>query len=129
MKFNDQFSKLASAYFRYRPRYPEELFSYLASLAPSRTRAWDAATGNGQSALALAEHFDEVIATDASADQIANATPHERIDYRVLLSEKTDIESHSVDLITVSQALHWFNLDEFYSEARRVLKSRGVIAT
>lgn len=128
MKFNDQFSKLASSYFHYRPRYPKELFQYLASLAPSRSRAWDAATGNGQSALALVEHFNEVIATDASAQQLANVTRHDRIDYRVALSEKTDIESHSVDLTTVSQALHWFNIDEFYREVRRVLKPQGVIA-
>lgn len=128
MKFNDQFSKLAASYFRYRPRYPKELFDYLASLSPSRERAWDAATGNGQSAIALAEHFNQVIATDASAQQIANATLHERITYRIAPSEKTDIESSSVDLITVSQALHWFNLDEFYREALRVLKPQGVIA-
>jgi SAM-dependent methyltransferase len=128
MKFNDQFSKIADSYLRYRPRYPKELFSYLAALVPSRGRAWDAATGNGQSALALAEHFNEVIATDASAQQISCATRHEKIDYRIAPSEKTDIESRSVDLITVSQALHWFRVDEFYSEVRRVLKPQGVIA-
>ncbi len=128
MKFNDQFSKVAASYSRYRPRYPNELFHYLASLAPARSRAWDAATGNGQSALALVEHFNEVIATDASAQQIANATRHERIDYRIALSENTRIESRSVDLTTVSQALHWFDIDAFYREVRRVLKPRGVIA-
>ncbi len=128
IKFNDQFSKMAAAYLRYRPRYPSELFAWLASLCHSQKRAWDAATGNGQSALSLVEHFTQVVATDASADQIANAKAHERIVYKIAPSEKTDIASHSIDLITVAQALHWFNLDEFYREARRVLKRDGIIA-
>ncbi len=47
--------------------------------------------------------------------------------YRVATAEESGIESGSIDLITVAQALHWFDLDKFYSEVRRVLKSRGVI--
>lgn len=128
MNFKDYFSMQSIDYAKYRPRYPTELFSYLASLATARHRAWDCATGNGQAAVGLAEFFDEVIATDGSESQIKNAMRHARVNYRVATAENSGIESSSIDLLMVAQALHWFDLDKFYAEARRVLKSAGVVA-
>ena len=81
--FKDHFSGHAADYANFRPNYPPELFDYLASISPGRELAWDCATGNGQAAVGLAAHFDEIIATDASAQQIENARPHLRISYRV----------------------------------------------
>src|SRR2546430_10259480 len=127
MKFKDHFSKQASDYAKFRPRYPQKLFEYLGSIAPSRELAWDCATGNGQAAVGLAAVFRRVIATDASTKQIASAERHERIEYHVAPAERTDIEAAAVDLTMVAQALHWFDLDEFYAEARRVLKPNGVL--
>ena len=106
--------------------YPQKLFDYLGSIAPSRQLAWDCGTGNGQAAVGLASVFDRVIATDASEKQIANAQSHESVDYRVAPAENSGIESATIDLIMVAQALHWFDLDRFYAEARRVLKPNGV---
>ena len=128
MNFKDYFSKQAVDYAKYRPRYPVELFEYLARVAPGRERAWDCATGNGQAALGLARFFKQVIATDASNSQLESAARLENVEYRIAKAEQTDIESRSVDLVTVAQALHWLNLEEFYREARRVLKDGGVIA-
>jgi SAM-dependent methyltransferase len=128
MSFKDHFSRQASGYAKFRPGYPEELFAYLAKVAPSRQLAWDCGTGNGQAAIGLASVFDRVIATDASEKQIANAQPHERVEYRVAPAENSGIESGTVDLLMVAQALHWFNLDRFYAEARRALKPSGVFA-
>lgn len=104
------------------------MFDYLASLAPSKNLAWDCGTGNGQAALALAERFQRVIATDASAAQIENAFPHKKIEYRVEPSEKTTIESDSVDLITVGVAVHWFDFEPFFAEVRRVGKTNAILA-
>jgi ubiquinone/menaquinone biosynthesis C-methylase UbiE len=115
-------------YARFRPHYPQELFQYLASIVPETELAWDCATGNGQAAIELANLFDHVIATDASEQQIANAQQHLRIEYRVAPAESSGLDTSSVDLITVAQALHWFDLDRFYAEARRVLKPDGVLA-
>jgi SAM-dependent methyltransferase len=126
--FKDHFSAHSRDYARYRPSYPAALFEYLAHASPNRNLAWDAATGSGQAALNLAEYFSRVRATDASEQQIENATPHERIEYRVEPAEASSLADDSVDLITVAQALHWFDLDRFYPEARRALKARGVIA-
>ena len=126
--FKDHFSKQAAGYAKFRPRYPQKLFDYLGSIAPSRQVAWDCGTGNGQAAVGLASVFDRVIATDASEKQIANAQPHEIVDYRVAPAENSGIGSGTIDLIMVAQALHWFDLDRFYAEARRVLKPDGILA-
>ena len=128
MSFKDHFSKQAAAYAKFRPRYPQELFDYLGSIAPSRQIAWDCGTGNGQAAIGLAAVFDRVIATDASEKQIANAQPHKIVEYRVAPAENSGIELGTIDLILVAQALHWFDLDRFYAEVRRVLKADGVLA-
>jgi SAM-dependent methyltransferase len=126
--FRDNFSDQARAYSRHRPRYPASLFAHVAGLAPATERAWDCATGNGQAAHGLVTHFTEVIATDASAAQLENAVPHPRITYGLAPAEESGLEDGSVDLVCVAQALHWFDFDRFYAEARRVLRPGGVLA-
>jgi len=128
VSFKDHFSKQATDYAKFRPQYPRSLFKFVARAAPDDRLVLDCATGNGQAAVALAEFFQEVIALDASADQIANAEPNERVKYRVAAAESTGLAADSVAAITVAQALHWFDLDAFYTEARRVLAPSGVIA-
>ena len=128
MTFKDHFSKQAADYAIFRPGYPHELFDYLGSIAPSRQLGWDCGTGSGQAAVGLALVFDRVIATDASEKQIANAQEHEHVEYRVAPAENSGIQSETIDLILVAQALHWFDLDRFYAEARRVLKPDGILA-
>lgn len=128
MQFKDYFSAHATDYAKYRPRYPAALFEYLASIASQHERAWDCATGNGQAAHGLAPFFEQVIATDASESQLRSALRHEKISYRLATAGHTDIEAMSVDLVTVAQALHWFDLDAFYREVKRVLKGSGVLA-
>lgn len=126
--FADHFSGHAREYAQLRPRYSGAMFDYLASLAPARDLAWDCGTGNGQAALALAERFLSVVATDASAEQIRHAFRHERIEYRVEPAEATSVDDRSVDLVTVGTAAHWFDFDRFYMEIRRVAKPGGVLA-
>lgn len=128
MSFKDHFSGLAPAYARYRPTYPPELATHLASLAPSRSLALDLATGNGQAAIDLALHFDQVLASDASAPQLAEAIAHPRVTYLRHQAECLPVRSGCADLITVAQAAHWLDFERFYAEARRVLRPGGVVA-
>jgi SAM-dependent methyltransferase len=128
MSFKDHFSRLAQQYSTFRPSYPAALFDYLAGLCPERRSAWDCACGNGQATLALAERFDCVVGTDGSPQQIAAATPHPKVIYRVAQAATSGLESSSMDLITVAQALHWFDLKPFYDEVKRVLRDAGVLA-
>ena len=126
--FKDHFSSASDRYAAYRPDYPAALFAWLAGLCADHDLAWDCATGSGQAALGLAPHFRRVVATDASAEQIRHAVPHPLIDYRVAPAEASGLADHGVDLVTVAQAAHWFDLPRFYAEAARVLKPGGAIA-
>lgn len=126
--FHDHFSESSREYAAARPTYPDALFGFIASVAPSTERAWDCATGNGQAARGLARHFDAVEATDASAGQIAAATPSARVRFSVAPAERTPFPPRSFDAVCVAQALHWFDIDAFHREVHRVLKPRGVFA-
>lgn len=127
-QFKDYFSKQADDYANYRPHYPESLFEYLGSLVRDRKAAWDCATGNGQVALGLTPHFQEVYATDASENQISHAFHHDKIRYSVAVAERVGLANQSIDLITVAEAVHWFDLEKFYQEVQRVSKPGGLIA-
>ena len=122
----DHFSAHAADYAKARPSYPSGLFTWLAQQCPTRDLAWDCATGNGQAAQGLAAHFRHVHATDLSNEQVAQARPHPRIDYRVAPAEASGLAHRSCDLVAVAQALHWFCNERFYAEAKRVLKPAGL---
>ena len=126
--FADHFSALASSYAAARPTYPAPLFAHLAREAPGQGRAWDCAAGSGQATLELAPYFAEVLATDASAAQLAQAPACPGVTYRVAPAEASGLPDASVDLVTVAQALHWIDLPAFYAEVRRVLVPDGVLA-
>lgn len=126
--FRDRFASAAPAYAAFRPRYPAALFAALAGHAPGHHMAWDCATGSGQAAIGLAEHFALVEATDASAAQLAAALPHPRVHYRQAPAEASGLAPRSVELVTVAQALHWLDRPAFYAEVRRVLAPGGVVA-
>ncbi len=126
--YKNLFDKQSREYSRFRPRYPAELFEFLAESTPARSIAWDVGTGSGQAALALAEFFQKVLATDSSEAQIKEASDHERINYQLSPAEHCSLADSSCDLITVANALHWFDKNAFYNEAKRVLKNNGVLA-
>ena len=128
MSFRDHFSGRAAEYARYRPTYPEALYEYLASLAPGHGLAWDCATGSGQAAIEVAKHFRHVLATDGSTLQLEKAVPDARVSYATAYAEGVPVADHSVDLITVAAAAHWFTFDPFYEEVRRIARPGGVIA-
>lgn len=126
--FKDHFSQQAETYRQFRPHYPPALYKFLAEICPMRKLAWDCGTGNGQAAIGLTPYFSNIIATDASEKQIAQAIQHPQVIYRVAPAEKSLIPSNKVNLIVVAQALHWFDLNQFYIEAQRVLCFDGIIA-
>ena len=125
---NDPFLPLAQGYVLFRPRYPRSLYDYLLACVPHRQLAWDAGCGSGQATLDLAERFEKVVGTDISDAQIAEAPKHANIEFRTAPAEQSGLADESVDLITCAQSLHWFPLDAFYAEARRVLVPGGVFA-
>jgi len=124
----DNFSKQAAVYAQYRPDYPDELFQYILSFVKEKNTVWDCGTGNGQSAKVLCKYFNTFLATDISQKQMDNAYQASNIFYSLQPAEQTNFANNSIDLVTVSQALHWFNFEKFYAEVNRVAKPAAVIA-
>ncbi|MEP4534506.1 MAG: class I SAM-dependent methyltransferase [Cyclobacteriaceae bacterium] len=124
----DLFSKQATAYAKYRPTYPDALYDFIYSHCDKFDVAWDCATGNGQVAAVLAKRFQKVIATDISQQQLSNAETHNTIEYSVGRAEQTNFPDATFDLITVGQAIHWFDHERFFKEIDRVLRPGGILA-
>ncbi|HEX9979261.1 MAG TPA: class I SAM-dependent methyltransferase [Flavobacterium sp.] len=124
----DYFSDVASDYASYRPHYPPEMIGYIVSFVDEKLKALDVATGNGQVAALLADHFKEVFATDISTAQLADAVQKVNIIYKCESAEETGFPNNTFDLITVAQAIHWFDFDKFYKEVYRILKPKGIFA-
>jgi len=124
----DNFSIQAGNYALFRPTYPDDLLDFILSLTPERGTVWDCGAGNGQLSVKLANHFNQVFATDISAKQIDQAVQKPNIVYKVEPAEATTFQANSFDLITVAQAIHWFDFDRFYGEVRRTLKPDGMLA-
>ncbi|MEL6350040.1 MAG: class I SAM-dependent methyltransferase [Myxococcota bacterium] len=123
VKFPDHFSGHAASYARHRPHYPDALYQWIAQQAPAHVRGWDVATGSGQAARGLIDHFDEVIATDASAAQLSHATAQAPgLRFQQALAEDSGLPGGSVDAITVAAGLHWFDRERFFAEVRRVAR-------
>jgi SAM-dependent methyltransferase len=126
--FNDHFGAAARAYASYRPGYPTALFDWLCANTNGRERVWDCGTGSGQAAAALAERFAEVVATDPSVAQLTSARRTPRLSYLAMTAEQAALRTGSADLVTVAQALHWFDRPRFFAEVDRVLRPGGTLA-
>lgn len=124
----DNFSTKSDEYAKHRPGYPEEVFHFLQKIVTEKERLWDCGTGNGQVAGRLASVFQQVYATDISVPQLMNAQNRPNIHYSKQRAEKTNFPDSYFDLITVAQAIHWFDFEAFYKEVRRTLKPDGTIA-
>ncbi len=128
MSVIDLFSDRSDLYAAARPQYPQDLYEFLASCVDTKERAWDCGAGNGQASVAIAEYFREVYATDISKSQIANAIPKNNVFYSVQPAEKTNFPNGYFDAVTVAQALHWFDIESFWAEVKRVLKKGGIFS-
>jgi ubiquinone/menaquinone biosynthesis C-methylase UbiE len=125
----DNFSIQSASYAAYRPSYPVELYNFLLPLVATKKNAWDCGTGNGQVAKVLSGYFVNVYATDISGQQINHAVKKNNIFYSVGEAEKACFGNDMFDMITVAQAIHWFDLDAFYKEVKRTLKPGGLLVS
>lgn len=126
-KVKDKFSKQAGTYKRYRPTYPQNLYDEILQLVEEKNECWDCGTGNGQVAVQLSPYFKKVCATDISKSQISGAPKRKNIFYSVERAEQTSFRENQFDLVTVAQAVHWFDIPAFNKELNRVVKNNGLV--
>lgn len=127
-KMKDLFSDNSSLYQQARPSYSAEIIEQIMLHVAENALAWDCGAGSGQFTGWLAPYFQQVLATDLSAAQLAQAPKLENVIYQTASAEESGLDDHSVDLVTVAQAIHWFDFDAFYAEVKRVLKPQGCLA-
>jgi len=124
----DLFSRDSKQYAKFRLTYPDEFYHFIFQHVNHKQYAWDVGTGNGQVARVLARHFEQVYATDISQKQLEEAVQLPNVQYLRCNEYETSFATHTFDLITVGQAIHWFNIDLFYQEVQRVAKKGAIIA-
>lgn len=124
----DRFSEQADFYKKFRPQYPADLYREILKVTPGREKSWDCGTGNGQVASEMSRHFKQVYAADISEEQLGRAPKLYNVHYRVERAEKTRFPNSYFDLITVAQAIHWFDIPLFYKEVQRVGKPQAILA-
>ena len=124
----DLFSQGSDLYRQARPQYSTAIVDTILQHVPERGLAWDCGAGSGQFTQLLAPHFQQILATDLSQAQLDQAPQWANVRYRACLAQDSGLADASVDLITVAQAIHWFDFEAFYAEVHRVLKPRGVFA-
>jgi len=122
-------------YALYRPQPPKSLIDHIMKYMENKTStklALDIGCGSGQFTRLLPEKFDQVIGTDVSMAQVDQASftlsKFANVTVRVESGEDIKLGDNTANLVSICQALHWLNLDKFYSEVNRVLVPGGVLA-
>ena len=125
----NHFANVANQYAAFRPTYPSALIHDIVSFAGGNTiTALDVAAGNGQATIPLAAECQHVYASDLAVTQIAAMPVVPNVSAYVSRAEQTCLPDNSIDLVCVAQAMHWFDVDAFHREVRRIGKPGGVIA-
>ena len=124
----DLFSQNSELYKQARPDYPHSVIHEILKHTPEHSFAWDCGAGSGQFTQLLVPYFEQIVATDLSESQLQSAPYFENVSYQIQIAEQTIFTNQSFDLITVAQAIHWFDFEKFYAEVRRTLKVNGLLA-
>lgn len=124
----DLFSEQSHVYQQARPSYPHTVIAEILKHVPHKQFAWDCGAGSGQFTQLLSPYFEQIVATDLSPQQLKQAHYLENVSYQIQHAEKTSFNNQIFDLVTVAQAIHWFDFDAFYTEVERTLKPDGVLA-
>lgn len=127
----ENFTGKAEAYAIGRPGYPKTAIEYICSLVAQDAVFADIGAGTGKFTVKLAERSYSVFAVEPNSDMrgqlVITLAPFPNVKIMDGTAEATTLPEHSVDVVTVAHALHWFNLDAFRAECRRVVKPGGLV--
>jgi SAM-dependent methyltransferase len=124
----ERFSATVDNYRRYRPSYPDALFEWVfrAAALAAPARVADLGCGTGISTRLLAERGHDVVGIDPNEEMLEQARAEGGgARYQRGEANAMGLEDASVDLVTVAQAYHWFEIEPSLRELRRVLRPGG----
>lgn len=135
MSVEQLFGDLAAAYQVFRPRYPDAVLDWLRRrIGRAPETIVDVGAGTGILTRQLAYTFPSAycIGIDPSAGMLetarANTDPQSSIHYLEAPAEELPLFDRTANLMTVGQALHWFDRPRFYDEAARTIAPGGWLA-
>lgn len=132
----ERYSQFAEGYVSSVTHAKGDELSRLVELAQPQAdwKMLDIATGGGHTALKLAPHVAEVIASDLTPRMLIKARDFilaqgvKNIQFEVVDAEAMQFPDASFDLVTCRIAAHHFpNVAKFVEEAARVLKTGGIL--
>lgn len=85
----------------------------------------DVACGTGQSTSALSGIAKRVVGFDISWNMLATAERNKMSQFIQARAEAIPLQSGSVPIISCALAFHWFDREQFFGEAWRVLNNEG----
>ena len=123
----ERFSAAADLYHRYRPTYPPALLDWIGETTGLRppARIADVGCGTGISSRLLAERGFDVTGVDPNEAMLTHARVAGHAQYRQGTATETGLPDGSVDLVTVAQAFHWFDVPAALAEFTRILARPG----
>lgn len=129
----NKFDGIGKTYSQFRPSYPDEFINFLYTDIGVKKASIIADIGSGTGLLTnqLLEKGSIVYAVEPNADMRYFAETNLQKFSNFLsvngTAENTKLDDMSVDFITVAQAFHWFNRENFKEECKRILKPNGKV--
>lgn len=129
----NKFTNKATKYSNYRPKYPEELIDFLieSTNLQSNSVVVDIGCGTGILTKQLLNRGIKTIGVEPNIEMY-NQAKKDLQGYNCQIinasAENTQLDDNIASLITVAQALHWFDLSKFICEYNRLLGNDGQVA-
>ncbi|MCL2633587.1 MAG: class I SAM-dependent methyltransferase [Oscillospiraceae bacterium] len=128
----ERFSGYADLYNTVRPTPPEIITKAVLLYSKNTTKTIiDIGSGTGLSTLIWKDIAETIIGIEPNDDMLNEAERNikeSNISFRKGLSNNTGLSSEYADIVSISQAFHWFDIDSTLEEIYRILKNDGVLA-
>ncbi|MFX1433926.1 MAG: class I SAM-dependent methyltransferase [Promethearchaeota archaeon] len=128
-----RFSSRVENYIKFRPNYPSEIIKFLKEkkILIKDSIIADIGSGTGILSEIFLKNGNVVYGIEPNAD-MRNAAEKLLENYSDFITvdgsaESTNLKGKSIDIITVGQAFHWFDIKQTQKEFRRILKEGGYV--